>query len=497
MMKNRVYRLFAALLAMMVLAAPVGALAEEAAEAPQSLNLTAGLSDMKIKMGSISINMDADYTIDATISEDGSIMAVNTIDTDDGEQIKTACLFDPASMNVLLSVNDVNTAALIPVGQLISEAVEEAAEEYGLETEDDEDVAASQNAQALNDAVNAVAAALQTVDTQAIADIGNAFLNEHVVYVGELEENEDEFALYGTFQQYTFSFTMKDVLEMDNAAIDALKGNEELVSAVQNLIDVIADMTGEESEISVADLTLPETDSEASFSGVLEISENGDFLMQIRYVEDDPEEGETVLVSLYSGTPGEAEKKVGASVDMGGAVILSANAAFRTDGVPVFAFDSRMYEDFGGFMTIEQTLTANADLTEKIDISGTMVTTYEYKLSDGTETHTGTTNLRIDADYINNDEMLGFSGTVTEEIADEEATVVLTCDVFGGLTAESTVDYDMPASYIDITDDEAEGRDELIEALRGSITKTITLLTGLNMGEIETIIDDIDIMDTL
>ena len=191
MMKNRVYRLFAALLAMMVLAAPVGALAEEAAEAPQSLNLTAGLSNMKIKMGSISINLDADYTIDATISEDGSIMAVNTLDTEDGEQIKTACLFDPASMNLLLSVNDVNTAALIPLGQLISETFEEAAEEYGLETGDDEDVAASQNAQALIDAVNAVAAAIQTVDTQAIADIGNAFLNEHVVYTGELEENED------------------------------------------------------------------------------------------------------------------------------------------------------------------------------------------------------------------------------------------------------------------------------------------------------------------
>ena len=164
---------------------------------------------------------------------------------------------------------------------------------------------------------------------------------------------------------------------------------------------------------------------------------------------------------------------------MAGARVANASYPIAAVLSPIVTVEMREYLDFDGFMTIESLSTTNVDLTERIDVRSVNTITYEYNYGDETETEAEETTLAFLADYIDNDAMKGFAGTMTETVVSEGTTTVITGDISAALTAESTFDFDMPANVIDITDEEAEGRDELIAQLQEAMNDFITVLTGI------------------
>ena len=471
-MKNHMNRALALLVALLVLCAPVGAMAEE-------LNATLALSNFALIVGEdINVNLDVTAQLDLTADmENGSIAGTLTALAAKDKALKAGFNFDLATMNLTAGLEGMTDGVLVPMTDMITQLQEQM---NGMFSE--EDMAKVMNL--INAYMNlttvasekgeALAAALQdtvaAIAAKALTDVGDTTITIEDV----------ELAAH----QYDVLLTAKDFAEVGAVAAHVFMDDPELAAALQAYVDAIVDLSGEESiDLSAMDIDalmaqLAELDMNVAAS--LYLIDDANLVLDITV--NVAENGEAVSIPMEFIVLTDEESTyvsytIDASMEDGETAIITIEADIPTGETPKFSFivsatqgDDSMGQDI--------TISLEGDFSEGANVTfyGQVESSYTY----GENTYTSLQAFGLNYVGTMSYDETGIScpGKLTLYVNSDGQEITFGADTLVRLNAASTVDFEMPHNLIDITKADEDTMNALAEEAMTVLQQGVMVLMG-------------------
>jgi|GEM_PF-6939935 len=468
-MKNHINRVLALVVALLVLCAPLGAMAEE------GINATLALSNLSLSIGEdINVNVDVTARLDLTADMENGVFAGTVTALSGSEKaLKGGFNFDLATMDLTASLEGMPHAALVPMAEAVATLQEQLSSILPEET-------MAQIMNVINAYTNLIEAA-QNMDPEVAAALSEnmtTWVEQQFAdsYKGETSIEVDGNSL--TAQQYDFEVTMNDMLTLSAANFDILKNDSEFMAALQAYVDALMALTGEES-IDIAGLDMNALTGEigdVSFAGSLYLIGSDSMLldMTMTAAEDD----ETVVIPMqFTVLSDEGAAYVGFAMDAdveGQRVSMSIDANVPTDGTP--AFDLAISAVTGTSDDDAQNVTVifSVDGTEGADVTLYLESTSTYTYDDNTYNSLTALGLNYAGTMTSDENGIACPGTLSFYVNNDGMEITAGFDTLVSLNAASTVEFSMPADTVNVLEADEETMNalfgEFMEALSGGLS---------------------------
>ena len=444
-MKNHMNRVLALLVALLVLCAPIGAMAEQTSGISE-IGATVALSNFALSMGE-----DANFNIDVTAQLDlaadlqnGNFSGTLTALAAKDKALKAGFNFDMATMNLTAGLEGMPDAVLVPMADLFAQLQ---AQMNGQFSEDD--MAKIMNM--INAYTNLVTVASQKGEVigAALQDTITAIMARAVTDVGDTTITVEEQELPA--HQYDVVITAQDMAEIASVSAHAMIDDPELLAALQQYVDAIVALSGEES-IDISSL-----DIDAAMAQLAETN------MEIIVLTDEE--------SSY------ASFTIDASTEEGGTAVITIEADIPVDGTPKFSFvvtGTQESESNGQDIMIS----LEGDFTNGVSVTFFAQDTATYTYGENTYNSLNAFGLSYNGTVESGEAGVSCPGTLVIYVNSDGQEMTFSADTLVALNAASTVDFDMPNNLIDITKADEETMNALSEEAMTVLQQGLMILMG-------------------
>ena len=476
-MKNILNRVLALAVALLVLCAPIGAMAEEM---PSALNATLALSNLRLTMGE-EVNAQVDVTAQLDLSADlnaGAFAGTLTALSGANKALKGGFSFDASTMELVAGLEGVTDAVVLPMGEIIEQVQAQLNGAMG-----DEGMGKLQNL--FTALMNLTTAAENS--GEALGEIVMNWVSEQIIsgYKGETSLEVDGITI--TADQYDFEITLQELVTLAADLVKAVQADPELTAAVQAYVDAVIDLTGEETAVDIASLDIdallaqmPE-DEVMTIAGSLfvngeeghvvldttvTVTENGES-NTIPYQLIVLNKGETVYVGVYMEMDDEYQGHMTVSVDV--------NAA--ADDTPVF--DVTVNETIAGDGN-EQTITMvfTVDCSDGANITVYAENSNAFTYNEQSYNSLMAFGLNYTGTMTSDEKGIACPGTLTLYVNNEGQEITVAADTLVSLNANSTVDFNMPANRINLSEADEDTMNALSEEYMNALSSGLMALMG-------------------
>ena len=476
-MKKHLYRVFALAVALLVLCAPVGAMAEAM---PSELNATLALSNFRLNMGE-EINAAVDITAQLDISANlnaGNIAGTLTALSGKNTAAKAGFVFDAASMNLTAGLEGVTDAVLLPMGEIMESLQSQITE--ALPGEDMGQV------QELITAMQNLMEAAENTDPTVFANIVMTWAGEQISQPQQgvsLEVN----GVTITADRYDFEFTAQELATLAAALVKAVQDDPELTAAVQAYIDVVIKMSGEETEFSLADLDvdalmaeMPE-DEVFTLAGSLYVdNQAGNVVLDMTATAVEYDEATTVPFQ-FAVLDMDDQTYIGFATEQDdnwkGHVATSIDIYVPKDDAPVFQLNFTQ-NTTGDDNEENVSLAFTVDCTDGANVTlyGEVSSSFSY--NDETYKSLNAFGVNYTGNTVSDNKGIAFPGTLTIYANNEGQEITVAVDTLVSLTNESNVAFNMPKNVINLTEADGDTMNALSEEYMNRLYQAAISLMG-------------------
>jgi hypothetical protein len=456
-MKTRISHIVALLVAVLVLAMPFGALADEGV-----VNVT--LSNVSIKSGEIDTTIG--ITANAEITTDAQTYANGVVQLFSGDElaIKGGFEYDMAAQNVLMALEGATDALQINMSEAAAEMAP-AADLSGLM----EAANALQNVTPADETVQALGTIVQDWVAANLPEDG---------YKGEVEltipdlMTEDGVIGTMTVQQYDFSLTLGDILTLVGQIANTVKDDPNMLPALQAYVDELTKLAGAEPvDLATMDIEAmlksgDEThtaDLDATFTGSVYFGENV-YAIDMTVARTAGNETFVIAGDLVIGedNTGLIQAQIDSESEYGGKSSVILHAALNS--VEPLVMDATVYQtsDFKGSMLNETLINCTLDMTEGIalTVSNNNKTTFVSETSDDYVMQ-GAQSFSFVGNPVSTEAGEGLAGHVAFSSTDSSSTDFSLERAFGAdiqivASDQQTATFEMPINVIDMTNPSEE-----------------------------------------
>lgn len=477
-MKNHMNRVLALLVALLVLCAPIGAMAEQTSGISE-IGATVALSNFALSMGE-----DANFNIDVTAQLDlaadlqnGNFSGTLTALAAKDKALKAGFNFDMATMNLTAGLEGMPDAVLVPMADLFAQLQ---AQMNGQFSEDD--MAKIMNM--INAYTNLVTVASQKGEVigAALQDTITAIMARAITDVGDTTITVEEQELPA--HQYDVVITAQDMAEIASVSAHAMMDDPELLAALQQYVDAIVALSGEESidisslDIDAAMAQLAETNM--NIGGSLYIIDEQSFVFDIAVEAAEGDETMTIPMEIIVLTDEEssyASFTIDASTEEGGTAVITIEADIPVDGTPKFSFvvtGTQESESNGQDIMIS----LEGDFTNGVSVTFFAQDTATYTYGENTYNSLNAFGLSYNGTVESGEAGVSCPGTLVLYVNSDGQEMTFSADTLVALNAASTVDFDMPNNLIDITKADEETMNALSEEAMTVLQQGLMILMG-------------------
>ena len=452
-MKTRISHIVALLVAVLVLAMPFGALADEGV-----VNVT--LSNVSIKAGEIDTTIG--ITANAEITTDAQTYANGVVQLFSGDElaIKGGFEYDMAAQTVLMALEGATDALQIIMSEAAAEMAP-AADLSGLM----EAANALQNVTPADETVQALGTIVQDWVAANLPEDG---------YKGEVEltipdlMTEDGVIGTMTVQQYDFSLTLGDILTLVGQIANTVKDDPNMLPALQAYVDELTKLAGAEPvDLATMDIEAmlksgDEThteDLDATFTGSVYFGENV-YAIDMTVARTAGNETFVIAGDLVIGedNTGLIQAQIDSESEYGGKSSVILHAALNS--VEPLVMDATVYQtsDFGGSMLNESLVNCTLDMTEGIalTVSNNNKTTLVSESSDDYVMQ-GAQSFSFVGNPVSTEAGEGLAGHVAFSNTDDfSGETVFGADIQIVAGDQQTAAFEMPINVIDMTNPSEE-----------------------------------------
>ncbi len=476
-MKNRLTRAFALLIALLVLCAPM-AMADEL-QLPPSLNLSLALGNIHLAVGD-EIDATVDVTAQLDLSTDlrnGEAAGTLTALSGKSKALKGGFHFDPASMNLTAALEGATDAVLLPVGELMEQLQAQMSEAIP-----GEGIAGFQK---VMDAMMNLQSVIEDSDFTALGEIVTTWIGQQITAAETgVSLQVDDMTI--TADKYDFEVTAQELVTLTADLIKTVQADADLTAAIQAYIDTIIELTGEEASFDLATLDvdalmadMPE-DEIMTISGSLYVNgeeghvvlncatsvTNGDETIAVPYQFIMLNKGETTYVGFYT----EAEQD-------GSKVTLSVDVNATNDDKPVFDV-SVTQNTVGDDQEQTAVFTIAANCAEGADITVYLENSASFTYNGETYKSLTAFGANYTGDTVSDENGIAANGTLTLYMNQDGQEITLAADTLAALTADSSVDFDMPNNLIDLSKADSDTMEALGQEYMQVLSKGLMTLMG-------------------
>ena len=471
-MKNNVSRLLALIVALLVLCAPIGAMAEEAP------SVTLALSNFSLSIGEdVNLNVDATTRFDVTADmETGSLAGTLTVLAGSDKAIKGGFTFDMGTMNLVAALEGVTDAVLVPMGDM----VEQVRAQFG-EMLSDEQMAKLMNV--FNAYMNLMNVASEKGDVMAaaVSEKLNAWLANVVTNgnKGETTVTVRDSELPAV--QYDYELTVQEIAAIGADLYNAVKNDPELLAAVQNYADALLALSGEESmDISAfdADALVAQLEGvDAKIAGSLYLVGETSFVLDLNLIATEYDETVTVPTRTIVMV-GESDVYASFSIDAdveGEVVNLSMETTIPTDGTPKFSFVVTGVQ--GEDDTTQNILfSLEGDFSDGASLTLYAETESSYTYGENTYNSLMAFGVNYTGSMTTDESGITCPGKLVLYFNQDGTEITFGCDTLASLNSASTVDFDMPNNRINITEADEDTMNALAQEYMGALSNGLMIL---------------------
>jgi hypothetical protein len=463
-MKNIMSRFLAVLVALLVLCAPIGAMAEE------TPSVTLALSNLSLKVADqIDINLGATARLDVTADmENGTAAGTLTALAGNTQALKGGFQFNMSDKTMIAALDGVSDAVLIPLDDAMEAmddifAGEQAEKVARLQAAAENLMALLQNkSDILAGAVGEkLGAWLQNVQTE-------GYKGETTITVRGAEI---------AAQQFDYKMTVEELGGMLLDLFDAVKGDAALAGAVQELVNAIADLTDAEApDLFSADtesLRAQLADVPAYLGGSLYLCDNG-FVLDLNIVASD--EAGAPMIPVNVTVLIEDEAYIAFSFDTSAATpddpaVLNAEFVMPTDGTPKFNYSVKVNN-----AGTDAAITIDGDFTNGANFTFAGETTNTYSFDGETYTSANAFALNYVGTSTNDENGMAFNGRLTFYVNSDGMEITLGADTLASLNSASTVDFNMPINVINVEEADADTLNALSQEYAAALQQGLGIL---------------------
>ena len=478
-MKNILNRVLALAVALLVLCAPIGAMAEEM---PSALHATLALSNLRLTMGE-EVNAQVDVTAQLDLSADlnaGAFAGTLTALSGANKALKGGFHFDPASMNLTAALEGATDAVLLPVGELMEQLQAQMSEAIP-----GEGIAGFQK---VMDAMMNLQGVIEDSDFTALSEIVTTWIGQQITAAETgVSLQVDDMTI--TADKYDFEVTAQELVTLTADLIKTVQADADLTAAIQAYIDTIIELTGEEASFDLATLDvdalmadMPE-DEVMTIAGSLYVNgeeghvvlncatsvTEGDETIAVPYQFIMLNKGETTYVGFYTETA-ETEQD-------GNKVTLSVDVNATNDDKPVFDVTVTQNSVSDG-QESTAVFTIAADCAEGADITVYLENSASFTYNDETYKSLSAFGANYTGDTVSDENGIAANGTLTLYMNQDGQEITFSADTLAALTADSNVDFDMPNNLIDLSKADSDTMEALGQEYMQVLSKGLMTLMG-------------------
>lgn len=470
-MKNHMNRALALLVALLVLCAPIGAMAEES-------SITLAVSNLSLSIGEdFNLNVDITAQLDlAADPETGAVSGTLTALAAQDKALKAGFVFDPATMNltaglegmtdaISVSLADMMSGTQSPVGSVLSE----------------EDIAKITNlVESYMNLINVASekgdALMSPAMEQVMTWLNGVMTDGHV---GETTITVEDTEL--TAEQYDYELTVQEAFDIGATVIEAVKADPEMAAAVQAYAESMAALTGESAGM---DITALDTDAlkaelegvNASIAGSLYVIDEASFLLDVNLVE----EGNVVVPMEILVLTDEESSHISFSIDAsnttGQATTLTIEADIPTGGAPKFSF--AVTGSTGSDATQDILLSLEGDFSEGANVTLYAQTTQSYSYNGETYTSLNAFGLNYTGAMDADENGITCPGTLNLYVNQDGMEINFSANVLFSASSVSAVEFNMPINVINIEEADEATQNALMQEAMEVLQQGLMILMG-------------------
>ena len=476
-MKKKFARALAALVALLVLCAPMAMAAE--IQLPETVNVTFALSNVKLQIAD-QIDAAVDVTAQLDVSVDtqtGAAAGTLTALSGDDTAVKGGFAFDPDSLNLTAALEGATDAALIPMGEVIEQLQAQLSEVLA-----GDEMGKIQN---LFTALMNLEAAAENADIEGMAEIVMNWVAEQITATEPgVSLQVDDMTI--TADEYDFEVTAQELAALAADLVKTVQNDPDLTAAIQEYIDIVIELSGDETSIDLANLDVDALLSEMPEDEVMTIlgslyinNEEGHVVLdtQVSVTEYDEtttipyqfivlNKGETTYVGVYTETETD-----------GNLMTMSVDVNATNDDKPVF--DVTVAQNTTSEGDEESTIfTLNVDGSEGADITVYLENSSSFTYNEQTYKSLTAFGANYVGDVVSDDTAVAGMGTLTLYMNQDGQEITASVDILAALTADSNVDFNMPNNLIDLTKADGDTMSALGEEYMQILSKGAMMLIG-------------------
>ena len=479
-MKNPITRVLSLLVALLVLVAPIGAMADE------TPSITLALSNPSMSVGDeLSLNLGITAQLDlAGDFENGTIDGTLTLLAGDAKAAKAGFTFDLADMNLVAGLEGMTDAVVIPMADMLAEIEDQMADAFsgeGMESiislfgnYSDLMSVFSENGEELNAAID------EKINAWMEKVLADGYKGATTVTV----EGEELAA-----EQYDFELTIQEYMAFCAEIIDVVKSNPELVQAIQAYIDTVIAMSGEEIDDETRAMLDFENfdfneilplfeDIDMTCSGSLYLIDEESFVLDLN-LSSNEEDAAFFIPTEFIVLSDEESSYIAFNMNMdqdGETVVLSIEADVPKDETPKFSIavnGSTLDEDGDGE---EVLFSLTADCTDGADISLYGEVTSSYSYGEDSYTSLSAIGLNYAGETIADEKGVSYPGKLSLYVNQDGEEIEISLDTLFALNNESTVSFEMPHNLINIEEADEDTMNSLSEEFTEVLSNSMMIL---------------------
>ncbi len=471
-MKNHMNRALAILVALLVLCAPVGAMADE-------VSATLSLGNLSLSIGE-DINMTLDVTakLDLAVDmESGAVTGTLTALAAQDEAVKAGFALDTTTLDLTMGLKGMPDAILVPLGTMLAEA--QSGDAPSLISEED----LAKITGLFESYMNLISVMSEKADTLTgpAAELAMVWLNGVMTdgHVGEVTITIEDVEL--TADEYDFELTVQEAYDIGAALIDAIQADAEAAAALQDYIDKIVAFSGEEESFDLSTLDTEALKAElegvnASLAGSLYVIDEASFVLDLNVMN----EGEVAVPMEFVMLTDEESSYMNFNVDASNEYEtsqFSIEAEVPTGDAPKFSFAVNAVSGTDS-SSEEITFSLEGDFTEGATLTAYVENNTTYTYGDDTYNSLTAAGLNYTGTMTSDENGISCPGTLLLYVNSDGTEITFTADTLAALNAASTVDFDMPANVINIAEADEDTMNALTEEAMTALQEGLMILMG-------------------
>ena len=475
-MRNHLKRALAMLVALLVLCAPM-AMADEL---PGSVNLTLALSDFQLQMGE-DVNATVDVTAQLDLSADlngGLVSGTLTALSGSAKAAKGGFTFDPNTMTLTAALEGATDAIQIPMAEMMEQFMANIADALPKD-------GADQLSNLFNAIINLETVA-QNFDPTATVELMSAWMGEQIT-AAESGVSIEVDGMPITADRYDFEITAQELVTLAAGLFKTIQDDADLTAALQAYIDAVISLTGEEMDIDLANLDIDAllaempADEVMTMAGSLYVNgEQGHVVLDMELTRTEGDETTTVPYQLIMLNKGETVY-VGVYMEMDdeyqGHMTMSVDVNAAADDTPVF--DVTVNETIAGDGN-EQTITMvfTVDCSDGANITVYAENSNAFTYNEQSYNSLMAFGLNYTGTMTSDEKGIACPGTLTLYVNNDGQEITVAADTLVSLNANSTVDFNMPANRINLSEADEDTMNALSEEYMNALSSGLMALMG-------------------